>query len=477
MGSTERPRVVADEPGLTSGLLAARLDRLPLARFHWKLLIAGGLGYTFDAMDGAIVAFILPAATDEFGLGTGQTGLLGSSLLIGFLVGALVAGVLGDRIGRRSVMMYALGVYCVASVAAAAAPNFEFLFGARVLAGFGTGAESAIIAPFLSEFVPSRIRGRYIGSLAGFFAFGFVLASLLAYFVVAEVPNGWRWIQVISAVPIVMLLWWRRALPESPRFLFVRGRVAEAETVTAMIERDVEASTGKPLPPVPTGTPDEVQASSGRVLDNLAALWRSGMVSVTIPTWIYWFTGIFTYYGFFTWLPSLLVEQGFDISRSFLFSILIYLAQIPGYYTAAFVSEKLDRKWTIVACFAGAAISAVAMAGADSNIALVVSGMFLSFFMNGNSACWYAYTSEIYPTQIRATGLGFASAFGRVGGIAAPIIIGISYGAIGFSGVLTLLMAVLLVGLLTIAVFGRKTAGRTLEEITREQIKPSQKGR
>jgi putative MFS transporter len=157
---------------ITAAEISARLDRLPMARIHYMLLLAGGLGFMFDAMDGAIVAFILPDATREFGLSSGQTGILASSLLVGFLLGALTAGVVGDRIGRKKVMMVALAVYAVASVAAAMAPSFELLFLARVVAGIGTGAESAIIAPFISEFIPSRIRGKFVGSLAGFFAFG-----------------------------------------------------------------------------------------------------------------------------------------------------------------------------------------------------------------------------------------------------------------------------------------------------------------
>ena len=170
------------------------------------------MGCTFDGMDAALVAFILPSATEVFSLSSGQTGLLGSSVLIGYLFGALSAGILGDLIGRKTVMIGALGIYT--SLVAALSPSWEFLFVSRVVAGIGTGAESAIIAPFLSEFVPGRYRGRFIGSLAGFFSFGFVLAALLGYFIVPNVAAGWRVVRVISAVPIVMVLWWRRSVPE-----------------------------------------------------------------------------------------------------------------------------------------------------------------------------------------------------------------------------------------------------------------------
>jgi putative MFS transporter len=459
---------------LTSQLLAARLERLPVSRFHYRLLVAGGLGFTFDAMDGAVLAFILPAVTKEWSLSSGAAGILASSLLIGYLFGALAAGILGDRIGRRGVMLNFLAVYSVASVVAAIAPNFAVLFIARVVAGIGTGAESAITAPYLSEFVPSRVRGRYIGSLTGFFAFGYVFASLLGYFMVSDVPNGWRWVQVISAAPIVMLLWWRRLLPESPRFLHAHGRTEEAEKVLCSIEEQVTTQTGRPLPPVrQSDAVDDVHVSSGRVADNLRALLSTGLRRTTITAWVYWFVAIFTYYGFFTWIPSLLVNQGFDISKSFLFSIVIYLAQIPGYYSAAFVSEWWERKWTIAIYLAGGALGALGLALAGSSAEILVWGIVLSFFMNGNAALEYSYTSEIYPTIIRTTGLGVASAIGRIGGITAPIIIGFSYSNVGFGGVFTMLLILLLVGAAVVAVFGQRTTGRSLESIGQETVSHS----
>jgi MFS transporter, putative metabolite:H+ symporter len=226
----------------------------------------------------------------EWDLSSGATGILASSLLIGYLFGALAAGILGDRIGRRAVMLNFLAVYSVASVVAAIAPDVAVLFIARVVAGIGTGAESAITAPYLAEFVPSRVRGRYIGSLTGFFAFGYVFASLLGYFMVSGVPDGWRWVQVITALPIVMLLWWRRMLPESPRFLHAHGRTEEAEKVLTSIERQVGAQTGRPLPPVRRSeVVDDVHVSSGRAIDNLMALLSKGLRRTTITAWVYWF--------------------------------------------------------------------------------------------------------------------------------------------------------------------------------------------
>ena len=448
-----------------------RLERLPMSRVHLVLLFAGGLGYTFDAMDGAVIAFILPPVTALWQLSDSQTGLLGSALLIGFLFGALLAGTLGDLIGRRRIMLYALGIYCLASLVAAASPTWEFLFVMRVLAGVGTGAESAIIAPFLAEFIPGKYRGLFVGSLAGFFSFGFVAAALLGRFLVPASPDGWRLVQVITALPIVLLLWWRRSIPESPRWLLEHGRASDAERVVAALEERVARATGRPLPPpesVPMPAPTPPRGGSlGR---NLAALWSRGMARSTGMVWVLWFALTFAYYGFFTWIPSLLVRLGFDVTRSFDYSLIIYLAQIPGYYSAAFLSEKIDRKWTITVYLAGGAIAAFLLANARDGTSITVSGALLSFFMNGTYAAVYSYTPEVYPTAFRTTGTGVASAVGRIGGIAAPLVIGFTFAVIGFGGVFTLTTVVLALAALAVLIFGVSTAGKTLEQIAAEEL-------
>lgn len=455
-----------------------RLERLPMTWVQGRLLCMGGLGYTFDAMGLAVLAFILPTVTALFGLSNAQTGLLGSSVLIGYLFGAFFAGTLGDRIGRRTVMMYALAVYTIAALVAALSPNWAFLFWSRVVAGFGTGAESAIIAPFLSEFIQSKYRGRYVGSLSGFFSFGFVFAALLGYFIVPATAEGWRIVQVITALPIVMLLWWRRALPESPRWLIQRGRSAEAEQVVNTMEAESAMRTGGPLPPLESIDIPVISVRRGTsVRQNLRALWSPGLIKSTAMLWVLWISITFSFYGFFTWIPSLLVKQGLAITKSFGYSIIIYLAQIPGYYSAAFISEKLDRKWTIILYMIGGGISAFFLSTARDEAFITLFGFFLSFFMNGTYAGIYVYTPEVYPTAFRTTGMGVASAFGRIGGIAAPIIIGFAFARIGFGGVFIMMTAVLLAGALVVGVLGISTTGKTLEQITAEEVRPTVEAR
>ena len=444
-----------------------RIERLPFGRFQWRMLAMGGLGYTFDAMDGAMIASILLAVTPLWKLSSGQTGLLGSSAMIGYLFGAFFAGAIGDLIGRRTVMMYGLAIYALATLVAAFSSSWQVLFWWRVVASVGTGVESAIIAPFLSEFVQRKYRGRWIGSLAGFFSFGFVSAALLGYFIIPPYADGWRIVQIVSALPIVMLLWWRRGLPESPRWLLERGRTAEAEATVAGIENELRRDHPT-LPPLEGVEVPATTRTGGTFAANLAALVRPGALRTTLMLWLLWIAITFSYYGFFTWIPSLLVKEGMTITKSFGYVIVINVAQIPGYYSAAFLSEKLDRKWTIVVYMMLGGVTAYVMSGAQSDTAIMIVGSVLSFFMNGTYAGIYAYTPELYPTAFRATGMGVASAFGRIGGLSAPIVVGYAYPRIGFGGVFAVITVVLLVGALGVAVLGIATAGKSLEQISRE---------
>jgi len=448
--------------------LSARIERLPFSRFHWRLLLMGGLSYTFDGLDAAVLDFVLPVLRAAWSLTSLQVGFLGSATYIGFFFGALFAGLLGDAIGRKTVMLYALVLYCAASLASAFAQDWTTFLGWRVLAGTGTGAESAIIAPYLSEFVPSRLRGRFTGSLAGFFSFGFVGAALLGYFAVPSHPEAWRWVLAGTAAPVVMLLWWRRALPESPRWLAGAGRAAEAEAVLAEIERQAtrEGHTLAPPPVLPAPPPVLRRSFFGRI----GSLWEPGLRRITAMSWLMWLSITFSYYAFFTWIPSLLVESGMTITRSFGYSIAIYLAQIPGYFSAAYMNERIGRQATIASYMILGGMSAIFLALSHSDDTVMLAGICLSFFMNGTYAGVYAYTPEIFPTELRATGTGTASAIGRLGAIASPVLVGWLYPHFGFAGVFGTTTAVLLTGALAVMVMGVKTRNRSLEDITAEEL-------
>lgn len=446
--------------------IADRIENLPFSTFHRRLLLMGGLGYCFDAMDLAVIAFVLPVLTTQWSLSSVEAGVLASSSYIGVLLGALTAGVAGDIIGRRRVMMHALAIFCVASLAAAFAQSTTTLFILRLIAGFGTGAESAIVAPFLAEFTAKQYRGRFIGALAGFFSFGFLAAALLGYSLVPAAEWGWRAAIVVTALPIVLLLWWRRALPESPRWLESQGRYAEAHQILALIEIDVARSRGEPPIAVPAQVPavDQV-ATQISVARNIARLWSPSLRRISAMMWLLWLSITFCYYTFFTWIPTLMIQKGMTISQSFGYSIGIYAAQIPGYYSAAYFNDRVGRRATIIAYMSLAGVSALLLSMARDDSWYAIAAMFLSFFMNGTYAGVYAYTSEVFPTEIRATGAGVASAIGRIGAISAPILAGAVAPVWGSAGVFGATAAALCIGTASVALLGVPTRNRSLEAI------------
>ena len=450
--------------------IAARIERIPFNPFHMQLLIIGGLGYAFDGLDAAVVAFVLPVLRKSWSLTSIQVGFLGSATYIGFFFGALFAGLIGDAIGRKAVMMWALLIYCAASVASAFMQDWPTFLGCRIIAGAGTGAESAIIAPFLTEFVASRYRGRFTGSLAGFFSFGFVGAALLGYFIVPLHPDAWRFVLVLTAVPILMLLWWRRSLPESPRWLASRGREAAADAIVTKMEQRAERA-GHVLPAPVTVAAQPVDIGADRsFFGKLALLWAPGLARITAMTWVMWVSITFSYYAFFTWIPSLLVASGMTITRSFGYSIAIYLAQIPGYFSAAYMNEKIGRQKTIASYMILGGVSAIGLAVAGTDHTVMLAGICLSFFMNGTYAGVYAYTPELFPTEIRATGMGTASSVGRIGAIVSPILVGWLYPHFGFAGVFGTTTVVLLIGALSVITMGIQTRNRSLEDISAEEL-------
>ena len=448
--------------------IAERIERIPFSRFHWQLLFIGGLGYTFDGLDAAVIAFVLPVLRTGWDLSSVQLGFLGSSTYIGFFFGAMLAGLLGDTIGRRTVMMYALLFYCVASAGSAFADDWPTFLIWRIIAGAGTGAESAIIAPFLSEFVTSRVRGRFTGALAGFFSFGFVAAALLGYFVIPLAPEAWRYVILLTAAPVLMLLWWRKSLPESPRWLVARGRTTEAEGIVERIEARAIAE-GLTLAPFAASAP-QVALPQHSFLGKLALLWSPKLARITLMSWLMWLAITFSYYAFFTWIPSLLVASGMTITKSFGYSIAIYVAQIPGYFSAAYFNERIGRQATIATYMILGGVSAIGMALAPTDNVVMVAGICLSFFMNGTYGGIYAYTPEIFPTEVRATGVGTSSSIGRIGAIVSPILVGWLYPNFGFAGVFGTTTVVLLVGACAVLFMGVPTRNRSLEEITAAEL-------
>ena len=401
--------VAPDAPATQSLTRAERLDRLPFTRAHRKLLGGSGLGWALDAMDVGLISFIMAALAVEWDLSSTQVSWIASVGFVGMAIGASVGGLLADRIGRRQVFALTLLIFGIATGASAFAGGLAVLIVLRFLVGLGLGAELPVASTLVSEYAPKRIRGRIVVILEAFWAVGWLAAALIGYFVV-PLHNGWRWAFVIGMVPAFYAIYVRLHLPESVRFLERKGRVDEAEAAV----RIYEESAG--VAPVPSpALPAEKAPPHWR------ELWTPRFRRRTAALWVTWFGVNFAYYGAFIWLPSLLVAQGFDLVRSFGYTLIITLAQLPGYALAAFLIEKWGRRATLTTFLFGSAVAAVLFGQADSVATIIAAGMSLSAFNLGAWGALYAVSPEIYPTALRGTGSGSAAAFGRIASIIAPL--------------------------------------------------------
>ncbi|WP_088549731.1 MFS transporter [Paenibacillus aquistagni] len=386
-----------------------------------KLLFNAGLSWLFDAMDVGLVSFIVAALAVEWSLGAEQIGLLTAINSVGMAVGAAVAGSLADRYGRRDVLVLTLLIFSVASGLSALVTSFAVLCILRFIAGFGLGGELPVASTLVSESVPAKERGRAVVLLESFWAVGWIVAALVAYFIIPD--YGWRIAFLISAVPALFALYLRKAIPDSPAF---------------------ENQTIKKIP----------------FTARMASVWSIKHRRSTIMLWVLWFTVVFSYYGMFLWLPTVMVLKGFTLVKSFQYVLIITLAQLPGYFTAAYFIEKLGRKFVLVTYLLMTAVSAIWFGLATTEGMLIAAGACLSFFNLGAWGGMYAYTPELYPTQVRSTGVGFAASFGRVGGIIGPYLVGILVArGSSLTYIFVVFFVAIVIGALAVLFLGKETKG------------------
>jgi putative MFS transporter len=441
---------------MSAETFVARLDRVPLNSFHWKLLITSGLGWMFDAMDVLLIGFLLTPIGREFSLTAPQIGLVASAGFVGMFLGAAISGRLADRYGRRLVFQATLVLFSIGALLSAVAPTFETLLAARVVAGLGLGGELPVVATLVSEFSPRAHRGRMIVLLESFWAYGTIAAGVVALLVLPQ--WGWRGAFVVAALPALYVAYLRSALPESPRYLAERGRNAEADAIVRRVER---ASGGALLTLGAAVAP----ARSGR--SSITELWSPAYRRRTAMLWILWFGIVFTYYGIFLYVPSILTARGLSEVRSNEFFFLSTIAQIPGYFSAAWLVERWGRKPTLVTYLLGTAAAALLFGTAGTGTVAFIALALLSFFNLGAWGVVYTYSPELYPTAVRATGAGVAAAVGRIGGIIGPFLtpVIVAVPQIGQTGVFVLFVVLLVITALSVWLLAEETKGRSLEEI------------
>ncbi|MDO4784967.1 MAG: MFS transporter [Propionibacteriaceae bacterium] len=392
-----------------------RLDRLPFTPKHRRLLVGSGIGWALDAMDVGMISFVMAALALQWKLDQTTLSLIGSIGFVGMALGATLGGLVADRIGRRQVFALTLLVYGLATGASALAGSVAALMVLRFIVGIGLGAELPVASTLVSEYAPRHIRGRVVVILEAFWALGWIAAALVGYLVIPSSPDGWRWALVIGLVPAAYALVVRFGLPESVRFLEAKGRHAEAEAAVAGFER---AAGIEPAPQDAVAAPQTRRRGGVRV-----SIWSAQLRARTLALWVVWFCINLGYYGAFIWLPTLLLARGFPLVKAFEYTLIITLAQLPGYAVSAWLIEVIGRRRTLGLFLAGSALGAAAYGLASSDLTVLLAGAALSFFNLGAWGALYAIGPELYPTGVRGTGTGAAAGFGRIASILAPLIV------------------------------------------------------
>ncbi len=399
------------------------LEKVGFGRFQRRLLVVCGLGWAADAMEVLLVSFALPAMAAEWSLSPIQKSLLATAIFVGMLIGALVWGRLCDRIGRRIGFVLTIVFYSLFGFLSAFAPSFQWFIILRVLTGFGVGGALPVDYGMFSEYLPTKNRGRRLVYLESFWALGTVFAAGLAWLIVPHF--GWRALFAFSALPGFILFAVRNGVPESPRYLFVKGRIAQARTV---LER-VAKVNGTRAPEGELALPRELVPGSGARPSRAADLFAPRLRRTTVLLWLVWFMISIGYYGAFTWLPSWFHSKGFSLPAVYPNAFIMALAQIPGYASAAWLIERWGRRKTLGAYLLASGVFAWLFALAATPFAVMAAAIFLSFFALGAWGALYAYTPEAYPTSIRTTGIGAASGMTRIAGAIAPSIGALVIGA------------------------------------------------
>ena len=438
---------------------AARLDRLPISKFHHRILWLIGLGMFFDTSDIYLAGAVLGALVKSGWSNVNLNATFISATFLGLVLGSWMSGFVGDHFGRKFSYQFNLLIYGLGSLACAFAPNMTFLTIMRGITGVGLGAEVVTGYATLSEFVPPSTRGKWQAYLALITNSGLAGAGVLGYLII---PNlGWRWMFVFVTVGALIVLYFRRVLPESPRWCEARGNHDKAEKIVRAIEEEIEKERGTALPPV------EAQHPGTEKKEHMPyfSLFRSPLLRRTVLVSVMLICQTVGVYTIVNWLPTILIKQGISISKSLAFNAVASLGGPFGVFIGSLVVDRLGRKWTGAGLFFMFAVTSY-IYGFQSQVAmLVVLGFVLfTFLYILNPICYALYPAELYPTEIRVRGSGTSVALARLANVITPYIIARLLTVSGPRPVFELLGLVSVLTALVVATIGIETKKRTLEQ-------------
>jgi MFS transporter, putative metabolite:H+ symporter len=438
--------------------IVARIERLPTSWWQIKTRIIVGTATFFDAFDALAIASVLPVIAPLWKLAPQQIGWLISAGFLGQLLGALVFGWVAERHGRITAMIWSIALFSVMSLVCALAWDYNSLLAFRTMQGIGLGGEVPVAAVFVSELARAQGRGRFVLLYELVFPVGLVAASLAGLWVVPHL--GWPYMFAIGALPGFLALVLRRLLPESPRWLAVRGRLAQAEAAMAQIESETRKATGEPLPaPKPVVSTLDKPAS-------LTDLFGPFYLRRTLVVWVIWFCAYFVNYGLSIWLPTVYrTVFKLPLDQSLRYGLITQAVGLIGTLICALAIDHVGRRPWFALSFVGAAAALATLASTPTPTAQqVLTYMTIAyFFVSSINIGVYLYTPELYPTRVRALGVGTATAWLRLASIIGPIVVGMMIGS-GLATVFVTFAAVAGIAAVITGLFAVETKGRVLEE-------------
>lgn len=437
--------------------LTDRIDRLPVSAFHIRVLFVAALSLFFDTLDTVITGFVLAELRSVWQLDARAIGIISAIGLLGYLIGSFASGFIADYIGRKKTILYTLILYSVFSAARGLSPDVYVFTALNFLTWIFVGAESSVVPPYLAELWPSRVRGKLNGWMMAFFALGVAMSPLYALYIIPTF--GWQWALFLTLPFALLGGFMRSGLPESPRWLVNKGRDAEAELVVRTIEDEVASQTKSSLPPVVASQSVAVLAPA-----TLGDLLGPRFRRTTIMLWCAWFAQYGVLYTFLSVLPTVLALEGYSIVKSFQFSLFIYSAFVPAYVLGGYFVEWFDRKYAALGAYACAALFGTLFGLSTQPAFFVTFGALMAFSLGIGATFIYTYTPELYPTEIRATGMGIASAWGRVGGILFLLAFGVFAVLQGKLALFLVSDGMLAIAFIAVLLFGPSTRGKTLEQ-------------
>lgn len=463
-------RATAPVPGLQAGQLLRSLDTSRMTKRHVRLYVVSALGHFFDGYDVQVIGVVLPAIVAFYHLTAGEAGALASSAAFGMLFGAVAVGFVSDRLGRKAALMLALMVFSIFTVLCAIAPNFGLLISFRVLTGIGLGAEVVTMYAYIAEFLPSKVRGTLLTTSSLFWQLASVVAALLAIVVIPTF--GWQGMFFIGALPAIVTLVIWRVLPESVRFLIGHNRMERAEAIV----RSLSSVQPERVPH------DESMAVAEKVANAdvhlpVSALLRGRMGRITAGVWIIQFFNGFVLFAIVAWLPSILVAKGFTFVHSLQFVIVIVSVGALGNVGAGLLLNRIGRKRAMLVFFLCGGIMLMIWGAQSQPSTILLFGAISSFFIYGVSGAVYTYTTEVYPTRLRATGTGWSGGAQRVGAILAPLIIGLMIGShLPIMSIFVMLAIGFVIAAIAVMTLTHETGGQSLEEIESSVVLHNNRG-